>query len=782
MPAAQAGAAAIAAVSADNSDREVWVRSGILVIYRTGLAQGIPGENHLTWQMEVGNDADIREFVYVDAHSGKLVDRLPGIFDALNRKAYDGQFSTSVPPPNYPANPFWVEGQAFPTGNAEADNMITSSKETYDLYSRSFSRDSFNGAGATMESIFNRGNACPNASWNGDYISFCNGLTTDDVTGHEWTHAYTQYTHGLIYAWQPGALNESYSDIFGETIDRINGRDNVGNSATDPLRVGACTTYTQLPAVVTINSPAAIAGNMPAGTAAFGAQSFSVTQDVVLVNDGTGKTTPPTGVGGAGDLSVMTAARRRSPTPRPSPGRSRWSTAEPVVSSSRPRTRSSTAPSASSWRTTRSAGTASSTWPNGPDGHDRHALGRQCERRDHPSPARDDHRQRDAVAGTVRNRGFHALASRRGRHGGRSDGSPPRHVRPAVLLEPRKGLRPTVQLRRGRSRRVHNKLGVPNHAYALITDGGTYNGQTISGIGLTKAAHIYFRAMTVYQHPATDFADHADAIEQSATDLIGRQSERPEHGAASGQVISASDVDEVKKAMLAVEMRTPPPARSSRFSLRTRPRCVRRYQGPGDLPDTFEEGDYEWGVSHDAVVPADFTARDWEIVDGLPGPWPATRSSRWIRPTARASPPASWPTRGGSSPPDQPGDHARLQRDQPEAHLHPLGCDRACGGRRQHQHQRQRRSVAAHQGGRLRLQRVHREPPHRGRRQHQSDGGSTGCWSGEATAARSLGERGARSHRQSRPVREGQGQDPAPVRYFGTDCATGFFGWLRGRP
>ncbi len=64
---------------------------------------------------------------------------------------------------------------------------------------------------------------------------------------------------------------------------------------------------------------------------------------------------------------------------------------------------------------------------------------------------------------------------------------------------------------------VHNNSGVPNHAYALIVDGGTYNGQTITGIGLTKAAHIYFRAESVYQNPASDFADHADAIEQSAT-------------------------------------------------------------------------------------------------------------------------------------------------------------------------------------------------------------------------------------------------------------------------
>ena len=43
---------------------------------------------------------------------------------------------------------------------------------------------------------------------------------------------------------------------------------------------------------------------------------------------------------------------------------------------------------------------------------------------------------------------------------------------------------------------VHTNSGVPNHAFALLVDGGSYNGQTISPIGLTKAAHIYYRAQS----------------------------------------------------------------------------------------------------------------------------------------------------------------------------------------------------------------------------------------------------------------------------------------------
>ena len=66
------------------------VQSTQLLVYRTGLARGEDGDNHLAWQVEVGNGADVREFVYVDAHSGKVVDQVTGIFDGLNRRAYDG--------------------------------------------------------------------------------------------------------------------------------------------------------------------------------------------------------------------------------------------------------------------------------------------------------------------------------------------------------------------------------------------------------------------------------------------------------------------------------------------------------------------------------------------------------------------------------------------------------------------------------------------------------------------------------------------------------------------
>src|SRR5262249_52392392 len=105
---------------------------------------------------------------------------------------------------------------------------------------------------------------------------------------------------------------------------------------------------------------------------------------------------------------------------------------------------------------------------------------------------------------------------------------------------------------------VHFNSGIPSHAYSLLVDGGTYNGQTIQGIGLTKAANIYFRAMTVYQVPASDFADHAEALEAATADLIGVNLKDLQTGQPSGQIITATDAQQVHKATLAAELRSLP--------------------------------------------------------------------------------------------------------------------------------------------------------------------------------------------------------------------------------
>ena len=140
---------------------------------------------------------------------------------------------------------------------------------------------------------------------------------------------------------------------------------------------------------------------------------------------------------------------------------------------------------------------------------------------------------------------------------------------------------------------VHTNSGVPNHAFAMIVDGtqfkpavpginqaaGTYNGQTITGIGLDKASAIYYRAQTVYQTPTTYFAQHDTAIQTSGSDLIGaplkKLSTTSATGADLGSTITAADCQQVAKAMLAVEMSKMPRAISARCSTMIRRRYAR---------------------------------------------------------------------------------------------------------------------------------------------------------------------------------------------------------------
>ena len=107
----------------------------------------------------------------------------------------------------------------------------------YHFFNNAFGYVSYDGADAQMITINNDPNInCPNAQWTGSVTRYCTGTATDDIIAHEWGHAYTQYTNNLVYAWQSGAMNESYSDIWGETIDLLNGYEDDGENLS--LRTG----------------------------------------------------------------------------------------------------------------------------------------------------------------------------------------------------------------------------------------------------------------------------------------------------------------------------------------------------------------------------------------------------------------------------------------------------------------------------------------------------------------------------------------------------------------
>ncbi len=67
-----------------------------------------------------------------------------------------------------------------------------------------------------------------NAFWDGEQMTFGDGDGVNfsgfaaalDVTGHELAHGVIQYTAGLAYKGQSGAINEHFADVFGIAIDQ----------------------------------------------------------------------------------------------------------------------------------------------------------------------------------------------------------------------------------------------------------------------------------------------------------------------------------------------------------------------------------------------------------------------------------------------------------------------------------------------------------------------------------------------------------------------------------
>jgi bacillolysin len=348
-----------------------------LEIVDVGFLGGPPRPAQLAWFVEA-RKLDLRQYIWIDALRGAVVLRFSQLPDLKKRAVYDAHSRSALP-----GSLVRSEGGAE-TGDADADGAYDYAGDTWDYYSEEHGRDSFDGKGGTIKSTVHYcpspdPTTCPfaNAFWNGTQMVYGDGFASaDDVDAHELTHAVTERTAHLFYYMQSGALNESFSDIFGETVDQGNSKGNDSDAA-----------------------------------------KWMIGEDLP---------------GGAiRDMMVPTAS-----TPVACPGK--MSDAEFFC----------------------------------------------------PENALDQ----GADAGGV-----------------------------------------------------HINSGVPNHAYALLVDGGTYNGKTVTGIGLKKAGKIQYRALTTYLLSASDFLDDYNALQQSCQDLVGTAG------------ITAGDCAQVKNALDAVQMSAPWP-------------------------------------------------------------------------------------------------------------------------------------------------------------------------------------------------------------------------------
>lgn len=128
------------------------------------------------------------------------------------------------------------EGDA-PANDVAVNEAYDGLGATYDFYKEVYARNSIDGNGSRLEAVVHYDEDFNNAFWNGQLMVFGDGdeqLFTSftrslDVIAHELTHGVTENTAGLVYHKQPGALNESISDVFGSLVkQRVLGQDAAG--------------------------------------------------------------------------------------------------------------------------------------------------------------------------------------------------------------------------------------------------------------------------------------------------------------------------------------------------------------------------------------------------------------------------------------------------------------------------------------------------------------------------------------------------------------------------
>jgi hypothetical protein len=288
-PAIAAADAAAIAVQATGGPVDA-LRSELVYVVATG-----DGELYLAWEIDVaGRDGLLLyDRVYVDAHGGRVVDRRPQVFTARNRSVFNGQNKTF--PILFP--PLMSTEGNPPTTDTVARAAYDNTGLTYDCYQALFQRDSYDGAGAALDSVVHvrfmtqsGGTSGNNAAWfallgqmvygDGDG-SFMTPLAhAYDVTAHELTHAVTSETANLAYQNESGALNEGMSDILAAVCEAW--RDQSINADTWLVGEDIFTPNTAGDALRYMNNPTADSDLYPpalGGSRDFYADRYAGTED-----------------------------------------------------------------------------------------------------------------------------------------------------------------------------------------------------------------------------------------------------------------------------------------------------------------------------------------------------------------------------------------------------------------------------------------------------------------------------------------------------------------------
>ncbi|MCB0176320.1 MAG: M4 family metallopeptidase [Anaerolineae bacterium] len=139
-----------------------------------------------------------------------------GVAPAVNREVYDGKRRATLP-----GTLVRAEGED-PVDDPVVNQVYDLTGDVFNLYFDIYRRNSLDGQGSTIVSTVHHRRRYNNAFWNGTQMAYGDGDGTlfqtfveASVVGHELSHAVVQYSGGLVYRDQAGALNESFADVFG---------------------------------------------------------------------------------------------------------------------------------------------------------------------------------------------------------------------------------------------------------------------------------------------------------------------------------------------------------------------------------------------------------------------------------------------------------------------------------------------------------------------------------------------------------------------------------------
>lgn len=132
---------------------------------------------------------------------------------------------------NLPGTVVRREGED-PSADVAVNEAYDGSGITYDLFNNVYQRNSIDGNGMRLDSTVHYREGYDNAFWDGQQMVYGDGdenlpvaerlfnrfTIAIDIIGHELTHGVTQFEAKLQYFQQPGALNESMSDVFGSLV------------------------------------------------------------------------------------------------------------------------------------------------------------------------------------------------------------------------------------------------------------------------------------------------------------------------------------------------------------------------------------------------------------------------------------------------------------------------------------------------------------------------------------------------------------------------------------